>query len=131
MLRMRYAVLVAAVLAISPWGGLHAHGPDAGTAAAATDGGELELSIRLDPADVVPPVVHVPLGAQVQLSVTGAGEAELHLHGYDVEASGAAGPAILVFHATHEGRFPVEAHVEDDLLGERSRPVLFVEVRAP
>lgn len=128
---MRSAALVAGVLVILTGGGAVAHGPDTSSQPAVTEGAELTLTVQIDPADAVPPVVTVPLGAHVRLNVIGAGAAELHLHGYDVEASGEDGSTVIVFHAAHEGRFPVAAHVEDALLGRRDKPMLFVEVRAP
>lgn len=131
MFGMRSATLVAGVVAILAVDGAWAHGPDATDQPSVASGAPLSLTVQIDPADAVPPVVTVPLGAHVRLNVTGAGAAELHLHGYDVEASGRDGPAVLVFHAAHEGRFPVAAHVEGGLLGRRDKPMLFVEVRAP
>lgn len=127
----RCAALVVAALVLVPGPGVLAQGTDA-EGQAAEPGAEVRLSVRIDPEAAVPPVVRVPLGAHVRLALLGAGAGELHLHGYDVEAAGGgAAPAVLVFEASHEGRFPVEAHVEDDLMGRRSRAVLFVEVRAP
>jgi hypothetical protein len=68
----------------------------------------------------------------VRLSLNGAGAGELHLHGYDIEVQAEAGePAFFVFDAAHTGRFPVEMHVEDALLGRRAKAVLYIEVRAP
>lgn len=131
MFEARYAALVAAGLAMLSWDGLRAHDPGAGGHGARPAGPLLAVAVRVDPSEPVPPVVTVPLGAHVRLSVTGTGDRELHLHGYDVEAQGGAGPAVLAFHAAHEGRFPLESHVEDDLLGRRGKPVLFVEVRGP
>ena len=125
------ATLVVGVLAVLSGGGAFAHGPGASSHPAATNGPELALAVQIDPANAVPPVVTVPLGAHVRLTVIGAGAAELHLHGYDVEASAEDGSTVIVFHAAHEGRFPVAAHVDDALLGRRDKPMIFVEVRAP
>lgn len=131
MLCARCATLVLALL-LAPGQGALAHGAGTGEQAAESSETQVALTVRLDPEAAVPPVVRVPPGAHVHLTVVGAEAGELHLHGYDVEAAGGgAAPAVLVFEATHEGRFPVEAHVEDDLMGRRSRAVLFVEVRAP
>ena len=125
----RCAAVVAALL-MAPGQGALAHDANAGGQAAGA-GAEVTVTAAAETGSAVPPVALVPLGARVRLIVTGAGEAELHLHGYDVVARGGETPAVLVFDAIHEGRFPVEAHVEDDLLGPRGRAVLFVEVRAP
>ena len=126
----RCAAVVAALL-MAPGQGALAHDTSAGGKAALESGAEVTLTVAAETGAAVPPVATVPLGARVRLIVTGAGEAELHLHGYDVIAGGGEGRAVLVFDAVHEGRFPVEAHVEDDLLGPHGKPVLFVEVRAP
>jgi len=54
----------------------------------------------------------------------------LHLHGYDIEVIGEVDqPALFVFDAVHTGRFALEMHVEDDLLGSTERAVLYIEVR--
>ncbi len=127
----RVAALVVGVLVVLAGGGAFAHDPETSREPDATEGSELTVSVQIDPTDAAPPVVTVPLGAHVRLNMAGAGAAELHLHGYDVEASGGDRRKVLVFHAAHEGRFPVAAHIEDALLGQRDRPVLFVEVRAP
>lgn len=133
----RYAPLVAAVLVLAPGQAVLAHEAGAGTAtggqeAAGPSGAQVSVTVRLDPDAAGPAVVRVPLGAQVHLTVVGAGQEELHLHAYDIEAEGGGdAPAVLVFDAAHEGRFPVEAHIEDDVLGRRDKAVLYVEVRAP
>lgn len=51
-------------------------------------------------------------GSTVRLTVTTDGaETEVHVHGYDIERSAAAGaPAKFVFTAKNTGRFEVEAH---------------------
>ncbi len=126
----RHAALAVA-LAMLPPGTAVAHDLDAVSLATVAAGEEFALDVRVDLAEAVPRVVTVPLGAHVRMSVGGAGELKLHLHGYDVEAVGVDGPAVIEFYATHEGRFPLEAHIEDDLLGRRAKPVLFVEVHAP
>ncbi len=131
MFEARYAILTAAGLAVLSWGGAWANEAGAEIVLAEKGGAEHEIAVRVDPSDPVPPVVTVPKGARVRLTVTGIGEAMLHLHGYDVGSHGAGERAVLVFDAAHEGRFPVEAHVEDDLLGRHGKPILFVEVRGP
>jgi hypothetical protein len=40
-------------------------------------------------------------------------------------------PALFVFDATHTGRFALEVHVEDELLGKTEKAVLYIEVREP
>lgn len=129
MLRIGPAALVAAVLATLSCDAARAHGLQTGSEAAAAGGDAFAVTVSVDPAAALPRVLAVPLGAHVRLTVTGAEGAALHLHGYDIEAGGDGEPAVLRFHAAHEGRFPVETHIEDDLLGQRGKPVLFIEVR--
>ncbi|HUF88044.1 MAG TPA: hypothetical protein VMM59_11740 [Thermohalobaculum sp.] len=130
----RYAALAAAVLALAPGPAALAHETGTGTGGqgAGASGVQVGLTVRLHPDAAMPAVVQVPLGAHVHLTVIGAGAGELHLHGYDILAEGGGeAPAVIVFDAAHAGRFPLEAHVEDDLLGRRDKAVLYVEVRAP
>ncbi len=51
-------------------------------------------------------------GSTVSLTVTTDGaEAEVHVHGYDIEKTAAPGdPAKFVFVAKHTGRFEIELH---------------------
>jgi hypothetical protein len=72
-------------------------------------------------------VVVIKRGTQVNLSVSGVEAEELHLHGYDIEFKGE--PALGSFIAAHTGRFALEMHIVDDLLGKRARAVLYIEVR--
>lgn len=109
----------------------HGTGDGAGVEAAAPVGTVIVIEVAIVP-DAPPPVARVALGARVRLVVTGAGGRELHLHGYDIEASAPPGaPVTFAFDAVHEGRFGLEMHVADDLLGAREKPVLWIEVRAP
>ncbi len=130
--RTACAVLLAAAFALPAGPGVLAHETGAAGQADAASGAEHALTVRLAPDGSAPPTVQVPLGAHVRLTVVGAGTGTLHLHGYDVEVAGREGvPAVFVFDAVHAGRFPLEAHVTDDLLGEHASALLFVEVRAP
>lgn len=124
--------LIAAVTLMAGHGtSAHDTGHGAAVAAAAAKGEPTEIAVALD-SGAAPQVVSVALGARVRLTVTGAEGRALHLHGYDIEASAPAGaPVVLEFDASHEGRFAVEMHVTDDLLGAREKPVLWIEVRAP
>jgi hypothetical protein len=72
-------------------------------------------------------VVGVKRGTHVNLTVSGVEAEELHLHGYDIEFKGE--PALGSFIAAHTGRFALEMHIVDDLLGKRARAVLYIEVR--
>ena len=87
---------------------------------------------NVDPEGGSAPTVEAPQGRKLVLTILGAGEGVLHLHGYDIEIASVAGePAVLTFDALHAGRFPVSMHVNDLLLGDIEKPVLFIEVRAP
>lgn len=103
--------------------------PHSNAAAGAAD---LSLEITVDSEAAIAETVTVPVGARVELVIHGAGEGDLHLHGYDIAVmAGADGPAVLVFEAATAGRYPVAMHFEDPLLGSRDKAVLYVEVRAP
>jgi len=135
MSRLGYAVLLAAsfVLPVPPWALAHGTGGHAAapaTAAAPAGEADTELAVTIDPGAAAAQVVRVRRGAHVHLTISGAGAHALHLHGYDIAVRGPEdGPVAIVFDADHAGRFPVEMHVEDDLLGPREKPVLFIEVR--
>jgi len=97
----------------------------------ASETAPIRLEYTVDAAAAEPPVARVALGATVMLTVHGAGDHMLHLHGYDIEAGGDSHlPATFLFEASHAGRFPVVMHVSDDLLGRSERAVLYIEVRA-
>jgi hypothetical protein len=100
--------------------------------AAAPEQTATQLTVTIDPEATVAPVVQITRGAHVHLSILGAGENALHLHGYDIEVkAGADQPASVIFDAVHTGRFPLEMHLADDLLGRREKAVLYVEIRDP
>ncbi len=88
--------------------------------------------ITVEAGDGSAPLIEVGDGERVRLVIHGAGEGVLHFHGYDLEARAVDGePAILTFHAHHNGRFPVMTHVHDQVLGDQEKAILFVEVRTP
>jgi hypothetical protein len=83
-----------------------------------------EIEVRSDTMD--PSEVVVGEGDTVRLEISGERPAELHLHGYDLEAEVEPGEtAVLEFEATLTGRFEVEDHETHEELG-----VLIVEPRA-
>lgn len=89
----------------------------------------VELSIPVD-LDTAAPVVEVARGVRVRLSLEGAGDHELHLHGFDITVAAKAGaPAVFEFDALHSGRFAIVAHGVEDLLGRGEKPVAYIEVR--
>jgi hypothetical protein len=132
----KYTILFGAILALMPVQGAYPHGTDrqgAGTTvegAAASQGADTNIAVTVDPDASAAQVVRITRGARVHLSVLGAGANEMHLHGYGIEVMGVANqPALFVFDATHTGRFALEMHVEDDLLGSTEKAVLYIEVR--
>lgn len=63
-------------------------------------------------------VLHAPAGTQ------------LHLHGYDLAGTTTdASPVVLTFHADRAGRYPIEAHGVQDLLGRTAKALAYIEVR--
>ncbi len=103
-----------------------------GQPAEVTAGEVYRLTVEIDPTAAEPPTIQVLLGAQVEITLLGAGDGDLHLHGYDIEFAAVGGQqALVVFHASSTGRFPLVQHVETALLGTRERAVLYIEVRAP
>jgi hypothetical protein len=132
----RSAIFLVTVLALMPGQGAFAHGTEqhsAGTTAegtVSTQGADTKIVVTVDPDAPVAQVVRITRGAHVHLTVLGVGASEMHLHGYDIEVKGEADqPALFVFDATHTGRFHLEMHVEDDLLGNTEKAVLYIEVR--
>jgi len=65
-------------------------------------------------------------GDAVELTVSSDAPMDLHLHGYDLEASARPGrPARFAFVARLPGRFPISEHRHD---ARHHRSVLFIEV---
>ncbi len=66
-----------------------------------------------------PAEVKVKKGETVRIDVTSNVDDEVHVHGYDIEATAAAGRrARLRFPATIEGRFEIEFHGSGETIGE-------------
>ncbi len=81
-----------------------------------TDGPAETIMIRQ--GTTVRLILHVPTGV------------ELHLHGYDLaETATGEAPVVMTFRADHAGRFPIEAHGVEDVLGRSDRALAYVEVR--
>jgi FtsP/CotA-like multicopper oxidase with cupredoxin domain len=65
-------------------------------------------------------------GDAVEITVTSDAPMDLHLHGYDIEASVRPGrPARFTFVAKLPGRFPISEHRQD---ARHHHSVLFIEV---
>jgi hypothetical protein len=130
------AILLGAVLALMPGQGAFPHGTEQHTGesvtepSAASRDADTNIDVTVDPDAPAAQVVRVRRGAHVHLTVRGAGSNAMHLHGYGIEVQGEADqPALFIFEAAHTGRFALEVHVEDDLLGKVEKAVLYIEVR--
>ncbi|MGE0484563.1 MAG: hypothetical protein AB7Q81_10520 [Gammaproteobacteria bacterium] len=87
---------------------------------------DFDIAIAGDKA--TPSTIRVTEGDTVSLHVAADAPAELHLHGYDIEAGVAPGdPVTLQFTADIGGRFPLERHV-DDGGGHGHGALLYLEV---
>lgn len=96
------------------------------TGADAFAGEEIEATLSVDEVTTI----GVAKGAEVRLVLRAEQPLDLHLHGYDLSASAAPGaPAVFTFHAHSTGRFPIEAHGVESVLGQVDKALAFVEVR--
>jgi hypothetical protein len=96
--------------------------PDAGLAAEQ----QFRLSLQNGRLAEVPPTLRVVEGDEVVWELTSDRSLELHLHGYDLGHSVAAGTtAVWRFPASHSGRFPLEVHEHG---GNGHGPLLYLEV---
>lgn len=72
----------------------------------------------------------VSQGTSVRLVLHAPAGVELHLHGYDLSGTAGEGaPVVMSFRADHTGRFPIEAHGQQDLLGRTASALAYLEVR--
>jgi len=132
---LKPAVILGAALALPPGQGAFAHGSGqqgGATVSASSQQPATQLTVTVDPDAPVAQVIQVARGAHVHLSVVGVGTNALHLHGYDIVVNAEPDqPAYVIFDAVHTGRFALEMHLDDDLLGRGEKAVLYIEVRAP
>jgi hypothetical protein len=108
---------------------VYAHGPvaDAEMSAGDFQGIVIERTLGKGPIETIV-VAH---GAAVRLVLHAPTGTELHLHGYDLAgAAGPVAPVIMSFRAEHLGRFPIEAHGIEDVLGRKEKALAYIEVRA-
>jgi len=106
-----------------------ATGASGATQTADTD--TITVVVRPEEEAPDPPVVGVRLGEHVHLKVVGAGGHDMHLHGIDpVFEPQPDGSVLASFEASATGRFRLEMHGEDPLLGPRDRALLYLEVRS-
>ena len=91
----------------------------------APESGDLEeetqeevVAVAINEAIMSPPEVTVYEGDQVKLRITSDRPIELHLHGYDLTEEVEPGEtADLSFEATDTGRFGIEDHNTDAVIG--------------
>ena len=87
--------------------------------------GERALTLSIKDGAMDPAEIEVREGDRVTLRVTSEKPTEVHLHGYDLETGVSPGePATLSFEADLPGRFEIEDHESEDVLG-----VLLVQPR--
>ena len=68
-------------------------------------------------------------GTTVRLVLHAPGGTQLHLHGYELAGTAtAASPVVMTFHADHAGRYPIEAHGVQDVLGRTDKALAYLEI---
>ena len=86
---------------------------------------ERTIDLAVEDGAMTPEEIKVREGDRVRLRVTSDERIEIHLHGYDVEREVTPGePATLSFEADFTGRFEIEDHESEEVLG-----VLIVQPR--
>jgi FtsP/CotA-like multicopper oxidase with cupredoxin domain len=86
---------------------------------------ERSIDLAVEDGAMTPEEIEVGEGDRVRLRVTSDEQMEVHLHGYDIEREVApGGPATLSFEADLTGRFEIEDHESEEVLG-----VLIVQPR--
>ncbi len=92
---------------------------------AADEPQEETFDLAIEEGAMTPDEITVDEGDQVNLRITSDSPTEFHLHGYDLFAEVEPGePGELSFDATNTGRFEIEDHNTDTVLG-----VLIVQPR--
>ncbi|CAA9446366.1 MAG: hypothetical protein AVDCRST_MAG78-2915 [uncultured Rubrobacteraceae bacterium] len=90
--------------------------PDPSTSAGEAQ--EQAFEIAINEGVMSPEEISVEEGDRVNLQITADEPLEFHLHGYDLEEEVEPGePAELSFDATTTGRFEIENHATDAVLG--------------
>jgi FtsP/CotA-like multicopper oxidase with cupredoxin domain len=100
--------------------------PESSAESATANGPREEtFDLAIEEGTMTPAEISVEEGDRVNLRITSDRPVELHLHGYDLEEEIEPGePAELSFDATISGRFEIEDHNADAVLG-----VLLVQPR--
>lgn len=84
----------------------------------ASEAQEQAFEIAINEGVMSPEEISVEEGDRVSLWITADEPLEFHLHGYDLEEEVEPdGPAELAFDATMTGRFDIENHTTDAVLG--------------
>ena len=79
---------------------------------------ERTIDLAVEDGVMTPDEIEVEEGDRVKLELTSEEPVEIHLHGYDVEREVAPGePATLSFEADLTGRFEIENHESEEVLG--------------
>ena len=108
---------------------VHGSAPeDAGTAedAGPTEATVIERTLGDDPAETIV----VSQGTTVRLVLHAPAGTQLHLHGYDLAGTATeTSPVVMTFDADHPGRYPIEAHGVQDVLGRTDKALAYLEVR--
>ena len=87
--------------------------------------GEREIDLKVEDGVMTPDEIEVGEGDRVRIRVTSDEPIEIHVHGYDLEREVAPDePATLSFEADLTGRFEIENHESEEVLG-----VLIVQPR--
>jgi heme/copper-type cytochrome/quinol oxidase subunit 2 len=90
--------------------------PDPSTSAG--EAREQTFEIAISGGTMNPEEISVEEGDQVNLRISADEPLEFHVHGYDLEEEVEPGqPAELSFDATTTGRFEIENHLTDSVLG--------------
>ena len=85
----------------------------------------MSIDLAVEDGTMTPEEIEVREGDRVRLRVTSNEQMGVHLHGYDIEREVTPGePATLSFEADLTGRFEIEDHESEDVLG-----VLIVQPR--
>lgn len=118
----------AAVAAAALWGALAAAAVGAPPALAEERNFALEVGAT---APAEPRILAALRGDTVVIALKSAIVAELHLHGYNLEARLAAGGAATWrFTARATGRYPINVHRPGETTGHRhAPPIAYLEVR--
>ena len=92
--------------------------PASDPAASAGGSREQTFDLAIDGGTMSPEEIFVVEGDRVNLQITADEPLEFHLHGYDLEEEVEPGePAELSFDATTTGRFEIENHNTEAVLG--------------